>query len=97
MLAMEARTLCAAAEAAGLRITALSFDTPEAKAAIAAQGPGTVHLPLVIVGSRYCLQRPTFAEVLDCIDVLLGTDRALPARCATLPITAGEALVFGNT
>ena len=63
----------------------LPFNTLAANAAIATHGPGTVHLPLVIVGGRYCLQRLTFADVLACIEVLRGTQRKLPARCAALP------------
>jgi hypothetical protein len=85
MLAVEAHTLCVAAEAASIPITARPFNTPEAKASIAANGPGTVDLPLVVVGGRYCLQRPTFAEALACIEVMMGTQRKLPASCATLP------------
>jgi hypothetical protein len=43
----------------------------------------------VIVGGRYCLQRPIFTDVLVCIEVLRGTRRKLPARCAALPVTRG--------
>jgi len=43
----------------------------------------------VIAGGRYCLQRPTFADVLAYIEVLRGTRRKLPARCAALPVMRG--------
>ena len=81
---LEARELCAAATAAGLRIRPLGFKSPEVEAAMAAFGPGTVRLPLVIVGGRYALQRPDFAGVLKCLELLRGADQALPADCAML-------------
>jgi hypothetical protein len=81
---VEARELCAAATAAGLRIRPIGFDRPAAEAAIAAFGPGSVRLPLAIVGGRYALERPDFADVLECLELLRGADRALRPRCAVL-------------
>jgi hypothetical protein len=82
--ATEARELLAAAQAAGLGIEVVPFNTPAADAAIAAHGPGAVRLPVVIVGGRYCLQRPTFSAVLECLKVLRGTRCTLPAGCVVL-------------
>ena len=80
----EALELCAAATAAGLRIRPIGFESPVAEAAMTAFGPGSVRLPLVIVGGRYALERPDFADVLECVDLQRGADRALPPRCAVL-------------
>ena len=56
----EGHALTAAAAAAGLGVRWLDFASPEAQAAIAAQGPGSIRLPLVIVDGARILQRPAF-------------------------------------
>jgi hypothetical protein len=84
MQARESRELCVAAEAAGLPVRPLRFGSPLVDTAIAAHGPGSVQLPLVIVDGRYCLQRPAFETVLECIEVLQGTRHALPEGCIEL-------------
>ena len=81
---VEARELCAAVTAAGIRIRPIGFDSPAAEAAMAAFGPGSVRLPLVIVGGRYALERPDLADVLECLELLRGANRALPPRCAVI-------------
>jgi hypothetical protein len=88
MQAREARELALAAEAVGLVVHAVPFGNPLADAALAAHGPGSVRLPLAIVGGRYSLQRPRFAAVLECIEVLRGTRQTLPAGCVVLASTA---------
>ena len=64
---LEGQALTAAAAAAGMSVRWLDFASPEAQAAIAAQGPGSVRLPLVIVGEIHALQRPPFAAVNACV------------------------------
>ena len=85
----EARELAVAAEAAGLAVRPLAFGSALADAALAAQGPGAVRLPLVMVAGRYSLQRPAFGVVLECIEVLRGARRTLPATCVALTSTPG--------
>jgi hypothetical protein len=84
MQAREARELAVAAEAAGLAVRPLAFGSPLADAALAAHGPGSVRLPLAIVGGRYSLQRPALDAVLECLDVVRGSRRPLPAMCVVL-------------
>jgi hypothetical protein len=93
MQAREARELALAADAVGLAVRPLEFGTPLADAALAAHGPGSVRLPLAIVAGRYSLQRPTFRAVLECIEVLRGSRRTLPAACVVL---ASAAYVDGH-
>ena len=84
MQAREARELALAAEEVGLAVRPLAFGSPLADAALASHGPGNVRLPLAVVAGRYCLQRPAFGDVLQCIEVLRGTRQTLPAGCSTL-------------
>jgi hypothetical protein len=84
MQSRESQELCLAAEAAGLATRPLSFGSTLADAALATHGPGNVKLPLVVVEGRYSLQRPPFEAVLECIEVLHGTRRALPEGCLVL-------------
>ena len=86
--AREARELAVAAEAVGIVVRPLAFGSHLADAALAAHGPGSVRLPLVIVAGRYSLQRPALRAVLECIDVVRGTGQTLPAACVTLDSTA---------
>jgi hypothetical protein len=88
MQAREARELALAAEAVGLAVRPLAFGSPLADAALAAHGPGSVRLPLAIVGGRYSLQRPAFGAVLECIELLRGTRQTVPAACVMLASTA---------
>jgi hypothetical protein len=88
MQAREGRELALAAEAVGLAVRPLEFGSPLADAALAAHGPGSVRLPLAIVAGRYSLQQPAFGAVLECIEVLRGTRRTLPAACVVLASTA---------
>jgi hypothetical protein len=90
MQAREARELALAAEAAGLAVRPLAFASPLAEAALAAHGPGSVHLPLAIVAGRYSLQRPALEAVLECLEVLRRTRQTLPAACAVLASTADQ-------
>lgn len=82
--ASEARELVQAAEVAGLAVRPLAFGSPLADAALAAHGPGSVRLPLVIIGGRYSLQRPALGAVLECMDVVRGSRQILPAACVVL-------------
>jgi len=75
----EGQELASAAAAAGLTLRWLDFDSAEAQAAIAAQAPGAVRLPLVIVGGRYTLQRPRANAVSACVAALRTGDRTVPA------------------
>jgi hypothetical protein len=84
----EALELAFAAEAVGLAVRPLGFGSPQAAAALAAHGPGTVGMPLAIVAGRYSLQRPALGAVLECIEVVRGTRQRLPAGCVTLASTA---------
>ena len=84
MQAREARELADAAEAAGLAVRQLAFGSPLADAALAAHGPGSVRLPLAIIGGRYSLQRPALGAVLECMDVVRGSRQTLPAACVLL-------------
>jgi hypothetical protein len=84
MQAREAGELAAAAEAVGLAVRPLAFGSPLADAALAAHGPGSVRLPLVIVAGRYSLQRPAFGLVLECVEVVRGTRETLTAACVML-------------
>jgi hypothetical protein len=90
MQAREARELTLAAEAVGLAVRPLAFGSPLADAALAAHGPGSVRLPLVIVAGRYSLQRPAFRALIECIEVLRGTRRTLPRACVVLASTAAR-------
>jgi hypothetical protein len=90
MQAREARELALAAEAAGLAVRPLAFASPLAEAALAAHGPGSVHLPLAIVAGRYSLQRPALEAVLECLEVLRRTRQTLPAACAVLASAADQ-------
>jgi len=83
----EARELALAAEAAGLAVRPLAFGSTLAGAALAAQGPGNVRLPLAIVAGRYTLQRPAFDAVLECVEVVSGTRQSLPRACVVLAAT----------
>jgi hypothetical protein len=91
MQAREARELALAAEAVGLAVRPLPFGSPLADAALAAHGPGRIRLPLAIVGGRYCLQRPAFGAVLECIEVLSGTRESLPPACVVLEVPVPHA------
>ena len=82
---LEGRALTAAAAGAGLRVRWLDFASSEAQAAIAAQGPGSVRLPLVIVSGTRTLQRPPFSA---CVAALRSGERRLPAERATGPETS---------
>ena len=84
MQTREARELALAAETAGLAVRPLAFGSPLADAAFAAHGPGSVRLPLAIVGGRYSLQRPAIGAVLECMDVVRGSSQTLPAACVVL-------------
>jgi hypothetical protein len=88
MQAREARDLALAAEAVGLAVHSLPFGSPLADEALAAHGPGSVRLPLAIVAGRYSLQRPGFAAITQCIEVLRGTRQTLPRGCVVLASTA---------
>jgi hypothetical protein len=88
MQARESRELCLAAKDAGLAVRPLRFGSPLAETAIAAHGPGSVQLPLVVVDGRYSLQRPVFEAVLECIEVLHGTRHTLPEGCIVLRATS---------
>ena len=83
-VAVEGRELAAAAAAAGLSVRWLDFASAEAQAAIAAQGAGSVRLPLVIVDGTHALQRPQFAAVMACIAALRRGDGDLPADVVAL-------------
>jgi hypothetical protein len=83
----EGRELADAAQAVGLAVRPLGFGSPLADAALAAHGPGSVHLPLAIVAGRYSLQRPALSAVLACIEVLRGARQTLPATCVVLAST----------
>ena len=82
----EGRELASAAAAAGLNVRWLDFGSVEAQAAIAAQAPGAVRLPLVIVGGRYTLQRPPSNAVGACVAALRAGDRTLPAGAIPLGV-----------
>jgi hypothetical protein len=90
MQAREAVELAHAAEALGIAVRTLAFGSRLADAAFAAHGPGSVRLPLAIVGGRYSLQRPPFGAVLECIEVLRGTRQTLPTGCVVLASTPGQ-------
>jgi len=75
---LEGQELTVAATAAGLAVRWLDFASAEAQAAIAAQGPGPVRLPLVIVGDTYTLQRPPFTSVSACLAALRSGDSSPP-------------------
>jgi hypothetical protein len=96
MQAREARELALAAEAVGLAVRPLAFGSPLADAALAAHGPGSVRLPLAIVAGRYSLQRPTLSAVRECIEVLRGTRRTLPATCVALALEGPEMPATGS-
>jgi hypothetical protein len=83
-ITLEGRESAAAAVAAGLRVRWLDFAGAEAQAAIAAQGAGSVRLPLVIVDGTHTLQRPQFAAVTACIAALRRGDAELPAGVVAL-------------
>jgi hypothetical protein len=91
MQAREARELALAAEAVGLAVRPLAFGSPLAHAALAAHGPGRIRLPLAIVAGRYCLQRPAFGTVIECIEVLRGTRKTLPPTCVVLDVPLAHA------
>jgi predicted alpha/beta hydrolase len=81
---VEGHELSAAAASAGVSVRWLDFASADAQAAIAAQGPGTVALPLVIVGGTYALQRPPFTAVSACLAAMHSGDTTLPARAMPL-------------
>jgi len=83
-IALEGRELAAAAAAAGLSVRWLDYASAEAQAAIAAQGAGSVQLPLVIIGRTLTLQRPQLAAVMACIAALRRGDSDLPAGVVAL-------------
>ena len=83
-IALEGRELAAAAAAAGLSVRWLHFASAEAQAAIAAQGAGSVRLPLVIIDGTHTLQRPQFAAVVACVAALRRGDGDLPAGVVAL-------------
>ena len=78
-ITLEGQVLTAAAAAAGISVRWLDLASAEAQAAIAAQGPGAVRLPLVIVGGTYTLQRPPFAAIGGCLAALRSGASMLPA------------------
>ena len=82
----EGRELALAAAAAGLNVRWLDFDSAEAQAAIAAQAPGAVRLPLVIVDGRYTLQRPRSNAVSACLSALRAGDLTVPAGAVALGV-----------
>jgi hypothetical protein len=90
MGAREARELARAAEEAGLAVRPLAFGSALADAALAAHGPGSVRLPLVIIAGRYSLQRPALGDVIKCIEVLRGNRQMIPAACVVVPGFAGS-------
>jgi len=67
---LEGHKLTAAAGSIGISVRWLDFASEEAQAAIAAQGPGAVRLPLVILRGNRMLQRPQFSEVSACLAAL---------------------------
>jgi len=75
---LEGHELTTAATAAGVSVRWLDFASAEAQAAIAAQGPAAIQLPLVIVGGTYTLQRPTFSAVNACLAALRAGDSTVP-------------------
>lgn len=81
---LEGRGLTASAAAAGLSVRWLDFASAEAQAAIAAQGPGAVRLPLVLVGDTHTLQRPRFAAVSACLAALQRGDSAQNLRASLM-------------
>ena len=81
---VEGHELSGAAASAGVSVRWLDFASADAQAAIAAQGPGSVALPLVIVGGTYTLQRPRFTDVSACLAALRSGDTTLPARAIPL-------------
>jgi hypothetical protein len=92
-ITLEGRELAAAASAGGVNVRWLGFDSTKAQAAIAAQGPGAVHLPLVIVDSSYTLQRPPSTAVSGCVRALRAGDSTPPAGAVALrDDQAGDAL-----
>jgi hypothetical protein len=78
-ITIEGQVLTADAAAAGIRVRWLDLASAEAQAAIAAQGPGAVRLPLVIVGGTYTLERPPFAAIVACLVALRSSASMLPA------------------
>jgi hypothetical protein len=83
---LEAQQLTEAAIAAGLRVRWLSFSGVSAQAAFAAHGPGSVRLPLVVVGGRYCLQRPQFDEIVRCVQMIGTGEENLPPGCVQVAV-----------
>jgi len=83
-ITVEGRELAAAACAAGLNVRWLDFASIEAQTAIVAQGPGSVRLPVVIVGGRYTLQRPPLSAVSACVTALRAGEHTLPADAIAL-------------
>jgi hypothetical protein len=90
---VEGRRLTAAAAAAGVSVRWLDFASAEAQAAIAAQGPGAIRLPLVIVGGTHTLQRPPFAAVSACAAALRSGRSPLPAGAIALTARRPGALL----
>lgn len=87
---VEARNLADAAADAGLRIRRLDFAGTAGQAAFAAQGPGSVRLPLVIVGGRYSLQQPRFVEVEACVEMLNTGGTDLPPGCVPVSLPTSD-------
>jgi hypothetical protein len=83
---IEARNLTESAADAGLRIRWLTFDGAAAQAALAAHGPGSVRLPLVIVANSYCFQQPQFQQIEACLDTLAVGSPELPPDCVRVVI-----------
>jgi len=67
---LEGRQLIEAAAAAGMSVRWIDFASSEAQAAIAALGPGSVRLPVVLIRDTYRLQRPPFTAVSACVAAL---------------------------
>jgi hypothetical protein len=84
---IEARVLTKAALEVGLRVGWMPLDSAFGQAALAAHGPGSVRLPLVIVGGRYCLQKPSFTEIEDCLETFrAGRADLTTGICQALPL-----------
>jgi hypothetical protein len=74
----EARELARAAVAAGLTARWLPFASAKGQAALAAQGPSAIGLPLVIIGDRYSRQCPVFPAVSACLAAVGSGEEVLP-------------------
>ena len=84
----EAQELTKAAAAAGLSVKTVALASDKGQAALAAQGPGAIRLPLVIVEDTYSLQRPPFSAVIACLAALRAGECALPDGAVRLGRTS---------